>query len=673
MVKLFCSIVGVAGSAFSVEVDEGKTVDDLKEAIKAKKANDFKEVDADKLQLFLAKKDEGRGPWLTEEEVKKDVIDTTGLKLLGAARARLRRVGLSDVDVGGVDEDEEVEGRGPVNVLVVVPEGAVGSALSQPANSATIPNIAWYGTRGSIVEGEGIDLKDPRTLSRATLTADIIRRLEETHVLLVKSPPMTGKTSLATLVSRSLVDRHTIDNKKMVLFNLSALSTHENETFEENFKKQCEMDWKNAVATLPTQAKCMVYLVVDEVQVIYKEGTHSPRRKSTVFWELIKYVLSNGNYSIRILMFAAYGSGVEYTRLATPIQFDDRIVLGIDQLNFSHAEVSEYVQKWFKGTTSFGGLSSSAMKEFCANLEEVTGRHIGLCATTISELNRVHASRNRSASRQPLPAEWIRMLQSGSLYEANDEALFKALTSTRAVKVLDTLDENELDRLERIAYGANSDFDTDIVEQCLRKGILVQTERRFEFSSPVMWRFFVKMRVGHIVRALHVPKTLPEMVARVMRSIDYDSIRQTLGRSLSSDIPLERAWQMEFYKAAYHCTPSTFATSVDVGALFGSSGFVDFTIHGGDIFWGIELLREASNLAEHIKRFSPGGRYSSLPLTAFCLIDFRRVASIDDVPIERIAENMRDCDKLFVVCYDARMEGVMVINSAMDVVYRTQS
>ncbi|KAG2759050.1 hypothetical protein PC129_g22282 [Phytophthora cactorum] len=258
----------------------------------------------------------------------------------------------------------------PVHVLVVVPEGSIGSALSHPANSATIQNIAWYGTRGSIVEGEGVNLKDPQTLSRATLTADIIRRLEETHVLLVKSPPMTGKTSLAALVGRSLVVRHTIDNKKMDLFNFSALSTHKNETFEENFKKQCEIDWKDAVATFPTQPNCVVYLVVDEVQVIYREGTNSPRRKSAVFWELVKYVLSNGNYSVRILMFEAYESGVEYTRLATPIQFDDRIVLGIDQLNFSHDEVSEYVQKWFKGITCFEGSSLSAMEEFCGNLEE---------------------------------------------------------------------------------------------------------------------------------------------------------------------------------------------------------------------------------------------------------------------------------------------------------------
>lgn len=69
-------------------------------------------------------------------------------------------------------------------------------------------------------------------------------------------------------------------------------------------------------------------------------------------------------------MFAAYGSGVEYTRLATPIQYKERMVLSIDQLNFSHAEIFEYVTKWFKGFACFEESSSFAI---CANLEELTG------------------------------------------------------------------------------------------------------------------------------------------------------------------------------------------------------------------------------------------------------------------------------------------------------------
>ncbi|KAG3091687.1 hypothetical protein PC122_g6881 [Phytophthora cactorum] len=70
MVKLFCAIVGVAGSAFSVRVDESdepESVDDLKKEIKKEKPNDFKDVDADKLQLFLAKTDDGA--WLKSKDL----------------------------------------------------------------------------------------------------------------------------------------------------------------------------------------------------------------------------------------------------------------------------------------------------------------------------------------------------------------------------------------------------------------------------------------------------------------------------------------------------------------------------------------------------------------------------------------------------------------------------
>ncbi|KAG4039356.1 hypothetical protein PC123_g25093 [Phytophthora cactorum] len=71
MVKLFCAIVGVAGSAFSVRVVESgepESVDDLKKEIKKEKMYQFP---ADQLQLFLAKTDDGA--WLSSltEDVKK--------------------------------------------------------------------------------------------------------------------------------------------------------------------------------------------------------------------------------------------------------------------------------------------------------------------------------------------------------------------------------------------------------------------------------------------------------------------------------------------------------------------------------------------------------------------------------------------------------------------------
>ncbi|KAJ0401150.1 hypothetical protein P43SY_004357 [Pythium insidiosum] len=62
MVTLVCALVGVKGNAFAVDIDASKSVDHLKKAIKKKKENDLKAIDADKLQLFLAKK--GGDTWL---------------------------------------------------------------------------------------------------------------------------------------------------------------------------------------------------------------------------------------------------------------------------------------------------------------------------------------------------------------------------------------------------------------------------------------------------------------------------------------------------------------------------------------------------------------------------------------------------------------------------------
>ncbi|KAL3660868.1 hypothetical protein V7S43_014270 [Phytophthora oleae] len=53
--KLFCAIVGEAGGAFDVNIDADASVSALKRAIKEEKPNDLKDVDANKLQLFLAK------------------------------------------------------------------------------------------------------------------------------------------------------------------------------------------------------------------------------------------------------------------------------------------------------------------------------------------------------------------------------------------------------------------------------------------------------------------------------------------------------------------------------------------------------------------------------------------------------------------------------------------
>ncbi|KAG3105762.1 hypothetical protein PI124_g13832, partial [Phytophthora idaei] len=121
MVKLFCAIVGVAGSVFSVRVDEGDSVDDLKKEIKKDNPATIK-CDSKNLQLFLAKTADGA--WLPSNDP--DVVAMRS----GAVSEMVQN--LLNVQIDPAEEIADVFVPAPqkkeLHVLVVVPEGAGGSA-----------------------------------------------------------------------------------------------------------------------------------------------------------------------------------------------------------------------------------------------------------------------------------------------------------------------------------------------------------------------------------------------------------------------------------------------------------------------------------------------------------------------------------------------------------------
>ncbi|KAG2773095.1 hypothetical protein PC112_g25304 [Phytophthora cactorum] len=118
MVKLFCAIVGVAGSAFEVDIDDAESVSALKDAIKAKKPNDFKDVDADKLQLFLAKTDDGA--WLKS----KDLLRMRKGEIPNEVESRYMNEELEDPTDKICSKFPSTIPDGTIHVLVVVPEQA---------------------------------------------------------------------------------------------------------------------------------------------------------------------------------------------------------------------------------------------------------------------------------------------------------------------------------------------------------------------------------------------------------------------------------------------------------------------------------------------------------------------------------------------------------------------
>lgn len=645
--KLFCLLAGERGSAFHVDINDDDTISDLKYAIK-KENTDVINCDARELQLYLAKRN---GVWLSDASEEMEALErgdvTTIQDLLMTKLRPVKR--LSRVFTGLSDEDEVI------HVLVVVPRPYIPK-----------DDVLYYGAQGSLetkgTPRECVDVKDKRTLLRSNLTGKVIDLLDRKHILLIKSPPMTGKSSLAALVSRKLEVSCKEKNIKAVIASFSLLGNGTDKTFKDVFALECKVEWDIVLSHVIHDYT--VYVLVDEAQILYKDPTTSPRRKSACFWELVKKIQVNKMLGIRILMFAAYGSDLQYTNFSTPVEIPSDLTLGIEDLNFSPDEIQEYVGNWFDGADCLLDQRDT----FCNRLALLTGRHVGLCAATISELNKVFVSHSRKGIPQPSARQWIEMVECGYFKSGNkldmttESELFQQLTLTRSVRVLNTLTVEELGYLERFLYGAPLGSDSVNLDLYIRKGILVSIEKQIKFSSPVMWRYFIKLRTGHIERSKDGPTTLRELIMRVLRSINYTSIYETLGKTKKDDILLERVWQMEFYKAAYCSTSISYVTSVDVGGLFGSSGCIDFTIGYEDVLWGVELVREGRRLDEHIRRFAPHGTYFLLRLSDYCLIDFRRVSSFDDTTEATIIADVERCDKLFVVLYDANFTHVKVFN-----------
>ncbi|EGZ11221.1 hypothetical protein PHYSODRAFT_287309 [Phytophthora sojae] len=127
MVKLFCAIVGAAGSAFPVDIDAGQSVGDLKKAIKAESDGLIRAEDPwTKLQLFLAKTADGA--WLPDDD--QAALDLEDGKVHEDIQALIdgekMKATWTIEDVLTANNMTKRKGRAPksrqIHVLVVVPE-----------------------------------------------------------------------------------------------------------------------------------------------------------------------------------------------------------------------------------------------------------------------------------------------------------------------------------------------------------------------------------------------------------------------------------------------------------------------------------------------------------------------------------------------------------------------
>ena len=98
--------------------------------------------------------------------------------------------------------------------------------------------------------------------------------------------------------------------------------------------------------------------------------------------------------------------------------------------------------------------------------------------------------------------------------------------------------------------------------------------------------------------------SLDELIKEALTRINSKALTNNLGCSKDGKKLLERAWQMELYRAIYSCLPDGIYISPDVGHIFSVDGFVDFYIT--ELQWAIELVIDGNDLKGHHDRFQKG-------------------------------------------------------------------
>jgi hypothetical protein len=90
-------------------------------------------------------------------------------------------------------------------------------------------------------------------------------------------------------------------------------------------------------------------------------------------------------------------------------------------------------------------------------------------------------------------------------------------------------------------------------------------------------------------------------------------------------LPREATFQHELYRGIWKALKGIFTISDWSGE--GSRGRIDLVVVAGNVRWGIECVRNGQSMAEHIRRFLPGGIYhpwiSEKLLHTYAIVDFR--------------------------------------------------
>ena len=374
---------------------------------------------------------------------------------------------------------------------------------------------------------EGIDLADPTIIRRTKKCAEIFDCLDEQPLRLLRSPPASGKTSLAALLANNAPS-----NRKVISF--SALEAA-GQPFENLWAKLTGVSMTDA---LDHRRGPLRTYVIDEAQILYTLGPDSP------FWQLLKVINGATTSSVQVLLLAVYGLRARRDQLATPLEFS-AVPWSLSFLALSDAEVAEF----------FAAFNSTCMMHGCPpipiglqdTMQRICGRHVGLLRRCVLLFQ------DHFKGKVGVSAEDEAEFNSGSLMMLGSAGELRALPS-----LLD-LSTDETNIILRVASaGPQGLAFTDAAISAIPAGLVTSgvvdlepqhTGMVVRFSSPAMHAHALRVVFGNRPRILLPANSFASassLVRAIVVRMMHSELRDSLSKAASGSL-LERQYQMSFF------------------------------------------------------------------------------------------------------------------------------
>ncbi|CAG8472335.1 7217_t:CDS:2 [Acaulospora colombiana] len=396
-------------------------------------------------------------------------------------------------------------------------------------------------------------------------------------------------------------------------------------TFAERFKELMNVTWNEFID------KCdkTTFLIIDEVQKIYKpENEDEPRHGGNVFWNSFKRILQSSG--LHIVAFASYGHYGAYTARGdhaimdiSPCSLQKSNTWGFEDVCFTREEFNSYFNYFCEKNLQM--LKEEDIPLLSRYVSEITALHPGLVAFT---MNQIHMRFVKHTFERLTFAKVFAYLKSRDF---NDH--FKDIRAMP--KITDMLDEEKRIADTVLFKKGGLEILTNAIplkSRIIKTNILVDTGMTkagystINFPAPLLRATYLQNRFGSVTRSKSPPNSFKDFIISVFAKMNSKVLQKSLGVGNDCRL-LESVWQMEFYCASMQVLPVDIYASVDVGAVFGSVGYLDFYINDQHN-WAIELLRDGDKLQEHQQRFQKDGRYTSILKYALCAEDFKSVQLI---------------------------------------------